>query len=200
MTLFTSTFTTDHSIDRWTITDDGKRYEIAYAHDIDAESPFTWGWEGIYILSHDRRRMDAGDESIRHRMDEWLDEKDLLEDMLENPHDYVDADLEGIDAETFEAHDEARPNVLIFDYLGFTVFVDCDDLNVADLDGTDEGIKTAAKDMVDTYNTWAEGNVYIGAIVPLDEFEDPHYVGGIYLDDAASEREQMEDIMRINLL
>lgn len=200
MTVFTTTFTTDHSIDRWTITDEGKRYEIAYTQDIDAESPFDWGWEGIYLLSHDRRRMDAGDESIRDHMDDWLGEKDLLEDMLENPHDYVDADLEGIDTETFEAHDEARPNVLIFDYLDYTVFVDRDDLNVDDLDGTDKGIEDIVRGMVDTYHDWAEGNVYVGAIVPLDEFEDPHYVGGIYLDDAASEREQMEDIMRINLL
>lgn len=200
MTVFTNTFTTDHSIDRWTITHEGKRYEIAYAPDIDAESPFDWGWEGLYVLSHDRRRMDAGDESIRDRMDDWLNEKDLLEDMVENPHDYADADLAGFDAGTLEDHDENRPNVLVFDHLDYTVFVDRDELNVDDLDGTDEDYEHLARGMVDTYHAWAEGNVYVGAIVPLDEFEDPHYLGGIYLSDDASEREQMEDIMRINLI
>lgn len=200
MTVFTSTFTTDHSIDRWTITDEGKRYEIAYAHDFDAENPFTWGWEGIFIVSHDSRRIDSGDESIRDRMDDWLDEKDLLEDMLTNPHDYVNADLEGIDAETFEAHDEARPNVLIFDHLDYTVFVDCDDFSHYYDDGTKEGIERLARGMVETYHAWAEGNVYVGAIMPLDEPDEVHYLGGIFLGDDASAREQMEDIMRINLI
>lgn len=197
--MFITTVTTDHALDRWTITDDGKRYEIAYAHDTDAESPFDWGWEGLSIMSHDSRRIDSGDDSIKDRLDAWLDEKDLLEDMTPNPHHYVDVDLEDVVA-AYEQHDEDRPNVLVFDHLDYTVFVDRDDFSYYDADGTDEGIEAAARGMVDTYHDWAEGNVYIGAIVPLDEFEDPHYLGGIYLGDDAPAREQMEDIMRINLI
>lgn len=198
--MFTTTFTTDHSIDRWTFTDEGKRYEIAYTQDPDAENPFDWGWEGLYVLSHDHRCIDSGEESIKTRMDEWLDEKDLLEDMILNPHHYADGvDLEDVVA-AHEQHDEDRPNVLIFDHLDYTVFVDYDDFSYYDADGTLGSVEAAARDMVDTYHAWAEGNVYIGAIVPLDEFEDPHYVGGIFLSDDASAREQIEDIMRINLI
>lgn len=200
MTMFTTTFTTDHSIDRWIITVEGKRYEIAYAQDIDADSPFDWGWEGLYILSHDYRRIDAGDESIKTRMDDWLGEKDLLEDMIINPHHYA----EGVDLEdavaAHEQHDEDRPNVLVFDHLDYTVFVDRAYFSDYYADGTDEGIEVAARDMVETYHAWAEGNVYVGAIAPLDDPGNTHYVGGIYLGDDCSAREQIEDIMGINLI
>lgn len=199
MTVFTNTFTTDYALDRWTTTVDGVRYEIAYAHDMDAESPFDWGWEGLYVLSHDYRRINSGDESIKDRMDDWLGEKDLLEDMILNPHHYVDVDLEDVVA-AHEQHDEDRPNVLVFDHLDYTVFVDYDYFSTYHDDGTDEGIEAAARGMVDTYHDWAEGNVYVGAIAPLDDPEDIHYLGGIYLSDDASAREQMEDIMGINLI
>lgn len=185
MTVFTNTFTTDHSIDRWTTEVDGVRYEIAYTQDTDAESPFDWGWDGIYILSHDYRLMHGGDESIQNRLDEWLSEKDLLEDMLENPHNYADADLEGIDAGTLEDHDEARPRISVFDFWDFTVFVDLDVF---------EGSEDTARDLAYTYRTWCNGDVYLAGITRPDGGTD--YLGGIYLDEAEPPREQMEDIMR----
>lgn len=194
------TTTTDYSLDRWTTTVDGVRYEIAYAHDMDAESPFDWGWEGLYVLSHDHRRINSGDESIKDRLDDWLGDKDMLEDMILNPHHYdEDVDLEDVVA-AHEQHDEDRPNALVFDYLDYTVFVDRDDFSYYDADGTDEGIEAAARGMVDTYHAWAEGNVYVGAIAPLGDPDGTQYLGGIYLGDDYSAREQMEDIMRINLI
>lgn len=185
--MFTTTFTTDYAIDRWT---DSEGFEFGYAHDNSAENPFDWGWEGIAAIAHDSRRIDNGDLSIPRRYEVWLDDYELIQ------ADVADAETsEDAEAATEELldHEDQRPPVIWFDYEGWTVYVDTEDFDMAPDDATDEQIEELARSRMDTYSQWADGEVYVGAVTTPDG--DTEYLAGIYLDPARCDREQIEEFM-----
>ena len=182
------TRTIDLALDRWT---DDKGFEFAYIHDDDADNPFDWGWEGIAAVAHDSRRIDSGDLSIPSRYEAWLDDLEQIQTDVDYAETSEDAEVA---TEALLDHEDKRPPVIWFDYEGWTVYVDTDEFDMAPDDATDEQIEEIARSMMDTYSQWAEGSVYVGAVTtPEGETE---YLGGIYLDDARDDREQIEEIMR----
>lgn len=180
--MFTSTI--DLAVDRWT---DDKGFEFAYIHDHDAENPFNWGWEGICFLADDYRHGDAGDIGVADELKAWLEEKQDLE------QEVLDAEPEDRDeiAKELADHETNRPEIEVIEYRGMTAYVHVP--TYVDVWGGryDE---SHLRSCVDTYLTWAEGSVYVGAVTtPEGETE---YLGGIYLDEARDDREQIEEFMR----
>lgn len=187
------THTVDTALDRWTA-DDG--YEFAYSHDYDADSPFDWGWEGMYVMPFDSRRMDAGDEQIRRVLDAWADDLETLEYEVETARADKTWDLAALEAD-LAAHLEARPEIETFEYDSWQVFVDLPvwrkDWGYPD-DATLEDMRRHLEGNLDTYKSWCNGEVYVAGVTTPDG--DTEYLGGIYLDPARDDREQIEEIMR----
>lgn len=181
------THTVDKALDRWT---DEAGNEYAYVYDDMAESPFLWGWEGLYLSPRDPRMCDAGDEQIYEDVEAWGEQQHQLEEELE---DADDDEHTAILLEELDQHRAECPDVRVFMYAGYQVFVEretfcnCFEVSEKDLD-------EFAKGLVDTYHQWANGEVYLAGVTTPEG--DTEYCGGIYLDWARPDREQIEEIMR----
>lgn len=189
--MFTTTNTTDHSIDRWT---DDNGYEYAYSYDHDAENPFDWGWEGLYVMPFDHRRIDSGDEQIRRELDAWLDDLEQYQTNLDEAETSEDAEIA---QEALLDHEASRPDIETFEYSEWQVFVDLPEFRKSwgfAPDAPLEALMTLLRGHLDTYRAWCNGEVYVGGVTTPDGETD--YLGGIYLDDARDDREQIEEMMR----
>ena len=182
------TRTIDLALDRWT---DDKGFEFAYIHDDDAENPFTWGWDGICFLADDYRHGDAGDIGVADELKVWLEEKQDLEYDLAQAILHGSAEVRNEIANELADHVSNRPEIQVIEYRGMTAYVHVPTY-VAVWGGRYD--ESHLRSCVDTYLTWVEGSVYIGAVTtPEGETE---YLGGIYLDETESARSQIEDMMR----
>lgn len=187
--MFTNTI--DTAIDRWT---DDNGYEFAYSYDQDAENPFDWGWEGVYVMPFDHRRIDSGDEHIRRELDNWLDDLEQYQVDLEEAETSEDAEIA---QDALMDHEASRPKIETFECNEWQVFVDlpvfCETWGHPE--GTTlEEVRTHVAGLMDTYRAWCNGEVYVGGVTAPDGETD--YLGGIYLDYARDDREQIEELMR----
>lgn len=187
--MFTNTI--DTAIDRWT---DDEGYEFAYSHDADTDNPFDWGWEGLYVMAFAHRRIDSGDEQIRRVLDDWLDDLEQYQTDLDEAETSEDAEIA---QEALLDHETSRPDIETFEYNEWQVFVDLPVFRKAwgYAEGTNyEELKSHVTGLMDTYRAWCNGEVYVGGVTTPDGETD--YLGGIYLDDARDDREQIEELMR----
>lgn len=185
--MFTTTL--DLSLDRWT---KGDR-EFAYTYDGDTENPFSWGWTGLCMIPDDVRFPDAGDIGVVDEYTEWHRDLGDIEYDITMSREMDDTDTVEALTKVRDQHEEARPEIIWFDHAGYRVYVDVPEFSAEHGGDTDEEIEKYARGMADTYVAWATGQVFVAGVT--DENGDTEYLGGIYLSDDKSAREQIEEIM-----
>lgn len=181
--------TTDTALDRWT-NDEGYEFAYSYDYDVSVDCPLDWNPGGIYLDPRSHRNLAFGDESLKHRVELWREDREQLEIDVEEAgtseehHDATEALLD---------HYDNYHGIEAIDHGDYTVYLSRAEL-IAKWGCSPEDVVTQLNRELETFDQWANGEVYVAGMTSPDG--DTEDLGGIYLDPTRDDRTQIEEIMR----